>query len=47
LNNDLLRKVRHNKPARIIGGSEDIDAEYSRDYLWPIEINDLDEYMRK
>lgn len=36
LNNDLAEKVRRNKNVEIVGGSEDIDAEYAKDYQLPI-----------
>lgn len=32
LNNNLANKVKNGKPLNIIGGHEDIDAEYSKDY---------------
>lgn len=38
LNNNLANKVKNGKPLNIIGGHEDIDAEYSKDYYSDISL---------
>lgn len=39
LNEDLANKVKNDKPLNIIGGHEDIDAEYSKDYYPDISLS--------
>lgn len=38
LNNDLADKVSPNKPMMIIGGSNDIDEEYAKDFYLPMDL---------
>lgn len=38
LNENLANKVKPNKPMTIIGGSDDIDEEYAKDFYLPMNI---------
>lgn len=38
LNEDLVNKVKENKPLHIICGHQDIDAEYSKDYYLDLSL---------
>lgn len=38
LNNDMADKVSPNKPMMIIGGSNDIDEEYAKDFYLPMDL---------
>lgn len=40
LNENLANKVKPNKPMTIIGGSDDIDEEYAKDFYLPMNIQD-------
>ena len=40
LNKNLANKVKPNKPMTIIGGSDDIDEEYVKDFYLPMNIQD-------